>query len=185
MKKGYFFVLDAMLGLIILVVGVFLISTSYINTPQPTQVGLLSDDIMNFLSNVKIKNLNNPYAGIGGELWKSGEITEQDNSLLQQIGEFYEKYRVSSDNDVRNKYLNLTEKFIVNVSQGSVPSQFRYEIWINSFMLYPKAPSSEHIFSRDTTKLLLTSKKIAFGIISRDTGDIWGPYKAEVFVWEK
>ena len=177
--------LDAMLGLTILIVGVFLISTSYINAPQPTQVGLLSNDLINFLSNVKIKDLNNPYARIGGELWKNGEITEADNSLLQQIGEFYEKYQIASDINIKNKYLDLMEKFIINVSQDSIPSQFRYEIWINSFILYPKEPSSEHAASKKNTKLLLTSKKITFGTIDRTTGDIWGPYKAEAFVWER
>ena len=185
MKKGYFFVLDAMLGLIILVVGVFLISSSYVNAPQPTQIVLLSDDLINFLSNTKIRDINNPYAGIGGELWKSGEITESDNSLLQQIGEFYEKYRLAPDIPTQNKYLDITEKFIINVSEGSVPSQFTYELLINNFMLYPKVPSSDHIASRKSTKLLLTSKKITFGVIDKDSGAIWGPYKAEVFVWEK
>ena len=36
----------------------------------------------------KLKDLNNVYAGVGGELWNEGIITDADNSLLQQIGEF-------------------------------------------------------------------------------------------------
>ena len=173
-KRGYFFVLDAVLGLLILVLGVFLITSSYVNVPQPTQVKLLSDDLLNFLSNRKIRDINNPYAGIGGELWQQGVVTSGDNSLLQQIGEFY-----ATDN------LGIAEKFIQNLSKDVVPSQFEYEVLINGVLVYPKTPSAEHIKSKSNTDILLISKKITFGILNKTTGDLWGPYKAEVFVWER
>ena len=173
-KRGYFFMLDAMLALIVLVIGVFLVTSSYVNVPQPAQISLLSDDLLNFLSNTKIKELNNPYAGIGGTLWSQGNITDPDNSLLQQIGEFY-----ASDKP------DIAEKFIQNVSAGIVPQQFRYEVWIDGMLLYPKMPSAEHMQSKNSTRLLLTSKKLTFGILDKATSGIWGPYKAEVFVWEK
>lgn len=173
-KRGYFFVLDAVLGLFVLIIGVFLITSSYVDVPQPTQVGLLSDDLLNFLANTKIKELNNPYGGIGGQLWIQGDITDPDNSLLQQIGEFY----------ATNK-LDTAEKFIQNVSKGVVPDQFRYEVLMDSIILYPKTQSAEHIKSKNSTALLLTSKKITFGIINKTTSNIFGPYKAEVFVWER
>lgn len=183
-----------MLGLSVLIVGVFLISSSYVKAPQPTQVGLLSGDLLDFLSNTKIKNLNNPYAGIGGELQTRGYITEIDNSLLQQIGEFYEKDKISSPLPSvpppvppipqTEPYLDVAEKFVQSVAGGVVPSQYRYEVLVNSKLLYPKTPTSEHTESRENTKLLLASKKIIFGVIDKKTGDMWGPYNAEVFVWE-
>lgn len=175
-KRGYFFILDAVLGLLILVIGVFLITSSYANVPQPSQVKILSNDLLNFLSSTKIKDLNNPYAGIGGELWKQGIITDGENSLLQQIGVFYAK-----------KNLEAAEKFIEAISKDIVPSQFKYEVWMNNEILYPKTLSAEqlevHTKSRSNTEILLTSKKITFGI--NESVDIWGPYKAEVFVWER
>ena len=173
-KRGYFFVLDAVLALTVLVIGVFLITSSHVNVPQPAQVGLLSDDLLDFLSNTKIKEFNNPYAGIGGELWNNGIITDPDNSLLQQIGELYAANR-----------LGIAEKFISNASSGIVPVQFRYEVLMNNVVLYPQSPNPEHLKSRNSTEILLTSKKITFGILNRTTSDLWGPYKAEVFVWEK
>ncbi|MBS3100786.1 hypothetical protein J4204_01490 [Candidatus Woesearchaeota archaeon] len=172
-KRGYFFVLDAVLGLFVIAMGIFIISTSYVNVPQLTQVSLLADDLLVFLSNTKIKDLNNPYAGIGGQLWKDGVITDADNSLLQQVGEFY----------ATNK-LDTAEKFVANVSKDIVPEQFRYEVWIDGNLIYPRNPAAEHISSKNNTALLLTSKKLTFGIMSRTTSSIWGPYKAEVFTWE-
>ena len=173
-KKGYFFVLDAVLALFIIVIGVFLITSSYVNVPVSAQVSLLSDDLLNFLSVTKIKDINNPYAGIGGQLWGQGMITDPENSLLQQAGEFYET----------NK-LDVADQFIQSVSQGVIPQQFMYEVRMNSITLYPKTQTPEYTKSRSGTGLLLTSKKITFGTINRTTGEIWGPYKAEVFVWEK
>jgi len=173
-KRGYFFTLDAVLALAVLVIGVFLITAHYINVPQPVQVSLLADDLMGFLSNTKIKDLNNAYAGLGGQLWNEGLITDADNSLLQQIGEFY-----TANN------LDIAEEFIQSVSKDSVPPQFLFEVWINDGIVYPKSPSQEHIRSKNSTSLLLTSKKITFGILNKTTSDVWGPYKAEVFVWER
>ncbi|MBI2659225.1 hypothetical protein HYX05_03970 [Candidatus Woesearchaeota archaeon] len=173
-KRGFFFILDAVLGLTVLVIGIFLITSSYVNAPQPQQVSLLSDDLMDFLSNKKIRELNNPYAGIGGQLWAQGVITDADNSLLQQIGEFYAKNN-----------MDTAEKFIQNVSKGIVPEQFRYEVWIDGTILYPKTPSAEHIESKSSTTILLAAKKLTFGIVNKTTSDLWGPYKAEVFVWER
>jgi len=173
-KRGYFFILDAVLGLFVLVIGVFLVTSSYFAAPNPTQVGILSEDLLNFLSTKKIKELNNQYAGIGGTLWKQGDITEPDNSLLQQIGEFY-----ATNN------LDIAEKFVQNVSKDVMPPQYLYEVWIEGMPIYPKSPSQAHLDSKSNTRLLLTSKKITFGVLNRTTSDIWGPYKAEVFVWEK
>lgn len=166
--------LDAMLGLFVLLIGIFLVLSHYINVPEPSQVGLLSDDLMNFLSGTKISDLNNEYSGIGGELWKAGLITDKDNTLLQQMGEFY-----------ATKQFDIAEKFVQNASFSVIPSQFSYEVWIDNILIYPKTETPAQISSRGNTTLLLTSKKITFGILNRTTTAMWGPYKAEVFVWQR
>lgn len=173
-KRGYFFIIDAVLALIIIVIGVFLINSSYVKIPQTTQVGLLSDDLISFLSNTKLKNLNNEYAGFGGELWNQKLIHDSDNSLLQQIGEFY-----------ATKNFDIAEKFIQNVSRDVIPSQFEYEVLINGQLLYPRNPTIQHNISKQNTKIMLTSKLLTFGIVNATSSEIWGPYKAEVFVWER
>ena len=66
-----------------------------------------------------------------------------------------------------------------------MPPQFNYEVWIDNKLIYPDNPSAEHTKSKANTELLLTSKKITFGLINKTTTVIAGPYKAEVFVWEK
>ena len=189
-RKGYFFILDAMLGLITLVIGVFLITSAYVSAPQSTQVAFLSEDLMRFLSNTKVKDLNNIYAGIGGSLQSRGYIEDPSNSLLQQIGEFYEKSRQNYPlpTGETEPYMQIAQKFVQNVSEGSIPWQFRYAFCINGEAIYPVASSScmSYINSQQGASqsvLLRNSRNIAFGILINDK-EIWGPYKAEVFVWE-
>ena len=165
--------LDATLGLFVLVIGVFVVLSFTLEVPHTAQVGFITNDVMSFLSSTKIKNLNNQYAGIGGELWKQGTITDQENNLLQQAGEFY--YRGNVD---------LAEKFLQNVSNQIVPPEFRYEILIENSRVYPRNPDPGHTSSKDRTNLMLTSKKLTFGIANKTTSEIWGPYKAEVYAWQ-
>lgn len=173
-KRGYFFTLDATLGLSVLIIGVVLVLSLYVNVPATTQVSLISNDLLSFLSNTMIKELNNPYAGIGGQLWKQGSITDEDNSLLQQIGEFYYKNN-----------LDTAEMFVQNISKPIIPSQFKYEVWIDNARIYPRNATAEHLSSKGNSTIMLTSKKITFGILNKTTSNIWGPYKAEVFAWKK
>ena len=172
-KRGYFFTLDATLALFVLVIGVFLVLSLYVEVPQSAQVDFLSKDIMNFFSDTKIKDLDNKYAGIGGDLWKNGSITDPENTLLQQVGEFY-----------ANSQIDTAEKFVQNVSD-IVPKQYKYEVWIDNTRVFPRDATQEHSNSKSNTQLLLTSKKLTFGLKNKTTSSIWGPYKAEVFAWEK
>jgi hypothetical protein len=172
-KRGYFFTLDASLALFVLIIGIFIIATFSITSPKTTQLDFLSIDLLNFLSNTKILELNDDYAGIGGQLWDQGLITDKDNNLLQQIGEFY--------------YLNNTDTadlFAKQVTDIVVPPQYRYEIYINNAIVYPKVQTGEHNHSKNNATLMLTSKKITFGLINNTQGELWGPYLAEVFVWQ-
>lgn len=171
-KRGYFFTLDAMLSIGVLVIGIFLILTYTSKIPSKTQTSLLSEDILDFLSKTKIKDLNSKYAGIGGELWNNGEITNSDNTLLQQIGEFYYYGR-----------LETAEKFLLNVSTPVVPFQYKLEFWIDGNLVHPLEPSPEHLSSKSKTKILLPSRTIVYGALNK-TADLFGPYKVEVFVWE-
>ena len=172
-KRGYFFTLDASLAIFVIVIGVFLLSTFRLDQPEPLQIEFLSGDLIDFLSKTKIEDLNDPYAGIGGQLWTEGKINDKDNSLLQQIGEFY--------------YINDTDTadlFVKQVSEVAVPPQFNYELRINGDIVYPKIQSTEHLASRGNSTLLLTSKKITFGLVNDSVSTVWGPYVAEVFVWQ-
>jgi len=82
-KKGYFFSLDAFIALIIILGFILFIK------PQNTQTSQISEvqtDFLNVLSKIKIGELNNTYSH---SLINGGTITNLNQSVLEQIGEFY------------------------------------------------------------------------------------------------
>src|SRR3989338_7182786 len=143
-RRGYFFLIDSVIALGVLIVGVFLIFSMYTKVPSKEQSTILSDDVMDFFTNNKLKDVDNLYAGSGGELWiKEGQadglcpgekLTQNpENTLLQQLAEFYEK---SAGNIC---YLALAQKFIYELTKNTLPSQYSFELWINGQLLYPDA----------------------------------------------
>ena len=172
-KRGYFFELDAALALFILVIGAFFIASYYIQEPEVVQAGLLSDDMMDYLADTKIKNLDNTYAGIGGDLWSRKEIVNPDNSLLQQAGEFYATGRMP-----------LAYSFVKNTTSQSIPYQYLYEIWLDNKTIYPQNLDMQHNMSRNNTGLFVVSRGITYGLLN-NTPNLWGPYKVEIYVWER
>lgn len=82
-KKGYYLSLDALIALII-ILGVVLVIQPNVNHIPP-QVNLQGDLIIS-LSSIEIGDLNNTYAK---SLILSGDITNLEQSVLEQIGEFY------------------------------------------------------------------------------------------------
>jgi len=172
-KKGYFFVIDSLLAMTILGVGMFLIYSAYTNSPDTTDITILSEDMMDFLTQNKISNINNEYAGISGELWNAGNITNAKNTLLQQITLFYETGQ-----------WEIAEKFIENITNNVLPAQYNFEVRINRTIIYPAIPSQAHIDSKNRSRILIPSRKIVHGFIDEDIGTMFGPYSAEVMVWQ-
>ena len=204
-KKAYFFLIDALLALGVITVGIVMVFTLYINVPSKEQPTILSDDLMDFFANNKIKDVNNEYVGLGGTLWETegqlggicnGEelIVNGENTLLQQIAIFYEKSQGDAGNDC---YFNpdsedLIERFIGNLVENILPPQYKFEFWLYDSqdldepdddlkqLLYPAAEQTD---SKNAAEVLIPSKKIAYGIMNQETGDMFGPYNAEVLVW--
>lgn len=172
-RKGYFFLLDSIIALGVLAVGAFLVFSTYTNAPFREDVSVLSEDIMQLFANNKIKDINNEYTRVGGTLWQQGLINNSENTLLQQLGAFY-----ATNN------LDIAEKFIINITQNTLPQQFLFEIKIDDTLLFPQNPSSAHIQSKEETAVLIPSRKIVHGILDKETGEMFGPYEAEVMVWQ-
>ena len=170
-KKGYFFILDAFLALGILVMGVFLLLSSYTRTPEKEQTANIAEDLLDFFANTKIEDFNNLYFGASGTLVQQGFIKDAQKTLLQQLGEFY----VNND-------LDRAENLITNVTQDLIPFQYKYEFLIDKTRIHPKNPSQQFLISKENAKVLFPSKKLSFGTIN-ETLDLFGPYKVEVLVW--
>ena len=185
-KGGYFFLIDSILALGVIAIGGFLVFSLYAQAQSKAEPAILSEDIMDFFANTKISEVNNPYAGLGGTLWceesKPGGLCpgEQltangENSLLQQIGIFYEKSKANGC------YTALARKFILELTKNTLPPQYTFEFWIDGQLLHPETEQSQ---SKNDANVLIPSKKMVYGILNPQTGDLFGPYTAEVLVWQ-
>ena len=81
--KAYFYSLDALIALIVILGVVLVIKPSVIiKAPQMN----LQEDLLNVLSSLKVGEIDNPYVQ---NLVSTGEIVDLNQSVLEQIGEFY------------------------------------------------------------------------------------------------
>ncbi len=82
-KKAVFFSLDALVAISVILLALIVIFPLIKYSEQETN---LPGDIISTLSSLKISEINNTYVG---ELISQGKITNYNNTILEQIGEFY------------------------------------------------------------------------------------------------
>ena len=160
-KRGYFFTLDAFVAVGIIVIGLVLILTSNYYSPVTVQPIALSNDLMLTLSSTKITESNNDYVR---NLSINGSITNRDNSLLQQAGEFY-----------LNNQKSMSTSFVKNVTFNLVPPQYSFNVSINKTTIYNRGSMAR------SSRLVVSTKSIVFGVYNNT---LWGPYPAEVAIWQ-
>jgi len=167
MKKGYFFTLDAFIAMSVLIICMVLIFSIHSAKPYPLQSIFISDDVMYYLSSTRCYELQSAYVG---SLISNGTIVMPDSSLIEQVAVFYLDGRSG-----------LARNFTRNVVTGIVPSKYGMMLRIyNSSISYVDLLSSGSVLDNES-RLLITSKKILFGLIN-DTS--WGPMTAEVRLWQ-
>lgn len=141
-KKGLFFTIDALIAALIMISGLVLITSSYVSEQPKTMKSTMSQDMLNILSELKVYEVNNSYIR---ELVANGSIKDVNNSLLQQIGEFW-----SGGN------ATLAYDFAMNVSEGMLPNIFGYNIIFDNETVYTR--------TNPVMNSLVTSKKVITGI---------------------
>ncbi|MBD3249222.1 hypothetical protein GF336_04205 [Candidatus Woesearchaeota archaeon] len=142
LRKAMFFTTDALVASSILLGGILIISSIYISEQTTSHLNYLSQDIINSLEALKIREINNSYVD---ELVSNGNITDLNNSILQQAGEFWAEDKIG-----------LASDFLENTTDQLIPEVYGFGIWINN----------EQIYKRDNPPPRSTSsaKKIISGI---------------------
>lgn len=142
MKKGVFFTIDALLASGIIIISIVLISNFYYSEQQATNVNYASKDIVNVFSAMTVDGVDNEYVK---SLIASGLITDTNNTLIEQIGDFW-----ANDN------IELAENFTKNLTEDIIPKNYGFSVLVDG----------EEIYSRNVpvTKSLVSSRKIISGI---------------------
>ncbi|MGV8150652.1 MAG: vWA domain-containing protein [Candidatus Woesearchaeota archaeon] len=90
-KKGYYFMLDAIFASLLLVTGLLILGEYSVDRQDFSESEYFGQDLLTVLSTIKIhefneSNKNNSF--IVSEIG-SGDISNQDNSILEQAGEYW------------------------------------------------------------------------------------------------
>lgn len=170
LKNGVFFTIDSILGAGIILITLIFALSLYAEEQPIFHLNYLSQDIIKSLSAVTVGQSSNGY--IKG-LVAGGTITNKDNTILEQIVEFWADEEIS-----------LANKTAANVTKPFVQDSMGFGVWIDNEAVYTKdAPIK---------KSLASSKKIISGIEKgKTTGltrenppTLLGPVVFEVRVWQ-
>ncbi len=162
-RRGQYFTIDAFVALAVVATGLILVFAVNNYSPYSNPPKILSQEFVNTLAQTRIKEVNNPFVI---QQVRGGNITNPDNTILQQAYEFKKYYNS-----------NLSTWFISNVTQNLIPAQFNFEVVVDGKMMYSRGSG------KATSNMLVSSKKIVFGVVNRTT-EFWGPVIVEVNVWQ-
>lgn len=142
MKKAVFFTIDSLLASGIIIIAIMLVSNFYSAEQQKVNVNYASQDIVRVFSAMTVGEVNNDYIK---SLISSGQITNINSTLIEQIGEFW-----ASGN------AELAMNFTKNLTEGIIPGNYGFKILVND----------EEIYSRGIAlkKSLVSSRRIVSGI---------------------
>lgn len=171
LKKGFYFTIDSLVAGGIIIILIILISSFYIKEQSYLHLNYLSQDVARVLETMKVSEIDNNYVK---SLINDGTITHLDNTLLEQIGEFWAQDQMVFANKTAS---NITSLWVSDTTGIG--------IWINN----------ENVYSKNVPikKSLISSKKIISGIkkgqapssnTRQNPPVLWGPAIAEVRVWE-
>ncbi len=170
-KKGYFFTLDAFIAASIFAIGLIVIFSSQVYSKETAQEIILADSAMKALGYTQVDEVDSGY--IHGMI-EDSSITNLDNTLLEQAGEFYFREQLNPGEGWIDKATGVIEDTLVT---GIPPKEFGIDVRIEGEVIMSRG--SHDSFE---PKVLASSKRI---ISSIDLSEkvLWGPYKAEVNVW--
>ncbi len=184
-NKGYFFSIDAVTAVGILLIGIFLVFYIISSEPMETPAYHLSEDIINVLSKTEISNLSEvdyfKYKNDYPEVYNLIKNKETDNTVLEQVGEYY--YDYSKTPPRFNSKIKAKDLVHVMV-KGLIPNQYRFTLRIvkpgGTFEeIYTK--QSDITLIADDAEVRIAIKKMVFGQTKEN--DVWGPYVVEAVVW--
>lgn len=168
-KRGaYFFVIDALIAASIIFMSLMLIFNTHVSSPESNPALRMVEDYTDFLVGTKIRELQAPYVQ---DLIDDGNITHLDNTILEQLTEFY----YINESGARDT-TNIMWAFVRNISQGIISEQRSFSVFVNQTIVYEEINSP-----LQQSRLVVNSKKISYKRINETY--IYGPIMVEVKLW--
>lgn len=166
-KKGSFFLVDAFIGLSVLVLAVVIINNFSVQEPTTRQGYSTLQDYLDFLHSTEVRDYNNGYME---KSIREGYVTNLDDTLFVQIARFHSMQGPTFNGDE-----NATK--LVENTRKILPARYKLNYIIGGTRL-----TSDDLSTQDDASVLLVSKKIAFFI--QEDGTMYGPETVEVTIWQ-
>jgi hypothetical protein len=179
-KKGEFFLIDGLFSIVILAIGFLIISSNQPKQTNDIPLSILAENTMELFSSVKIDELCDACDCSNKKLSEyclSNYIINKNQTILDSVGEMYSRGTNNYKQRAGQLFKNITlEK---NMIREEI---YGMELIINGESIYLQGSNQQK------AKEMISSKKIIFGVYEFPaTGQVvyWGPYLAEVKIWQE
>ena len=171
MRKGVFFTIDSILAAGIILAVIIFTSQIYVKEVPSFHLNYLSQDLIRTLSAITVKEMDNGYLN---SLIADGTIENTNNTILEQIGEFWASGEIVFANKTA---ANVTENLVSNITGIG--------IWIDNDLIYDNGIQVKRSLISSKIPVSGTKKNQASAPYSRNNPPtLWGPAIAEVRVWQ-
>jgi hypothetical protein len=165
-KKGYYFIIDAIIGSTIIFLSLMIIIS---DNSKPARIQYnyeMAEEFSTFVLNTKLEDVSNPYIT---QLITAREINNTKLTIMEQINLFYYQGKIGYAGNITH---NLTESL--------VPEKYGFSYSIKNDTTTTK------IYSRrdselNTANVIIASKKVTFLQINSTT--MFGPAMVEIKIW--
>ncbi|MBU1321985.1 MAG: hypothetical protein KKF46_06530 [Nanoarchaeota archaeon] len=160
--------IDALIASSIITLSLIIIFTTHSIRPESNPTIRLAEDYTNYLISTKIREFQ------GGSVQNyiaQGNITNLDNTLMEQLIEFY--YQNTSGLKDTSEAMST---FTNDVSTGVIPAQRNFALYINDSLIHTMGNKAI-----ENSELVISTKKIGFKRIN--SSFIYGPVILEVKIW--
>ncbi len=170
LKRAFYFTLDSIIAGSIILTIILLISSFYSKEQSTSRLNYLSSDLALVLDTIKVRDIDNNYVK---SLISDGTIKNMDNTILEQIGEFWAKDDMEHANKTAS---NVIEQWVSNTTG--------FGIWINDEAIYNRNITMKSSLVSSRKMISGIAKGQASGLTRANPPTLWGPAIAEVRSWE-
>lgn len=147
MKKGFYFTMDAVFAMILLIVGLILVSRFFVHVTEPAQIDAYSEDILNTLNSISLEDIDDPFIAIEQA---NKNITDLNESVLLKIGEYWATNQTE-------KAINLSKLMVEHL----IPDRYGIRIRLGGDTIYLKNRTD---YEDGKPSDIITSRRMISGI---------------------
>lgn len=163
-KLGLFFSIDAFIGGALLIVGMLLATSAYTFETSSMQLTYEASDVATMMTLIQNRELRDQHSI---SLMQNGSISKLDNTIIEQIAEFYALNKTS-----------LMQNYTREALGGYFPTGSSYGIYIDNMTVYEFNVSDAKFRSSSRRAVQVITGSII------DNPVLHGPYIVRVKAWK-